>query len=52
MAKVPFSKLEVKICDESYSSFYCNLKGEKIYYEIKRYLPVEEKMEMISKIIN
>lgn len=52
MAKVPFSKLEVKICDDSCSTFYCNLKGEKIYYEVKRYLPVEEKLEMITKIIN
>lgn len=52
MAKVPFSKLEVKICDDSCSAFYCNLKGEEIYYEVKRYLPVEEKLEMITKIIN
>jgi hypothetical protein len=52
MAKVPFSKLEAKICDASCSPFYYNMKGEEVHYEVKYYLPVEEKLEMISKIIN
>jgi hypothetical protein len=52
MAKVPFSKLEVKICDTFSSHCYYNTKNEEVYYEVKHYLPVEEKMEMISKIIN
>lgn len=52
MAKVPFSKLEVKVCDTSSSHCYYNTKNEEVYYEVKYYLPVEEKMEMISKIIN
>lgn len=52
MAKVPFSKLEVKVCDSTCSPYYHNMKGEEIHYEVKYYLPVEDKMEMISKIIN
>ena len=52
MAKVPFSKLEAKVCDTSSSPFYYNTKNEEVYYEVKHYLPVEEKMEMISRIIN
>ena len=52
MAKIPFSKLEVKVCDSSNSLFYYNMKNEEIHYEVKYYLPVEEKMDMISRIIN
>lgn len=52
MAKVPFSKLEAKVCDTSSSPFYYNMKSEEIHYEVKYYLPVEEKLEMISRIIN
>ena len=52
MAKVPFSKLEAKVCDISNSHCYCNTKGEEVHYEVKHYLPVEEKLEMITKIIN
>jgi hypothetical protein len=52
MAKVPFSKLDVKILESTKTLFYCNSKNEQISYEVKLYLPVEEKMEMISKIIN
>ena len=52
MAKVPFSKLEAKPNGCSCSPFYYNTKGEEVHYEVKYYLPVQEKMEMISNIIN
>jgi hypothetical protein len=52
MAKVPFSKLGAKVCDASYKTFYCDTKGEKVFFEVKYYLPVEEKLELISNIIN
>lgn len=52
MAKVPFSKLDVKLNNEIKDCMYCNSKGEEIYYEVKNYLPIQEKLEMISKIIN
>ena len=52
MAKIPFSKLDVKLNNKVNDCIYCNLKGEEIHYEVKYYLPVQEKLEMISKIIN
>lgn len=52
MAKIPFSKLEVKLNNSICKPFYYNTKGEEVYYEVKYYLPVQEKLEMISNIIN
>lgn len=52
MAKVPFSKFQASIDGSEVQNFYCNKSGEKIYYEVKQYLPVKEKLELISKIIN
>lgn len=51
MAKVPFSKLEAKVCNTSTSLVYSNSKGEEIHYEVKYYLPVEEKIDMITNIV-
>ena len=39
MAKVPFSKLDIKINSEKISKTYVNTKGEEINYEIIKYLP-------------
>lgn len=52
MAKVPFSKLEVKINGSDCRSFYYNSKGEEVYYDVKQYLPLKEKLELVSRIIN
>ena len=52
MAKVPFSKFQAKVDGEVTKLFYCNLAGEKIYYEVKHYLPFAEKLELVSRIIN
>lgn len=52
MVKVPFSKLEVKLNTKTNQSYYENSKGEKIYYDVKYYLPIQEKTDMISNIIN
>lgn len=52
MAKVPFSKLDVKLNNKVNDCIYCNSKDEEIHYEVKHYLPVQEKMDMIAKIIN
>lgn len=52
MAKVPFSKLQAKIDSEVTKNFYYNLAGEEVYYEVKHYLPFEEKLELVSRIIN
>lgn len=52
MAKVPFSKLQAKVDGEVTKNFYRNSAGEEVYYEVKHYLPFEEKLELVSRIIN
>ena len=52
MAKVSFSKLETKINNSVKMVNYQNSKGEEIQFEVKYYLPIKEKIDMISKIIN
>lgn len=52
MAKVPFSKLQAKVDGGVTQNFYCNLAGEEVYYEVKHYLPLMEKLELVSRIIN
>lgn len=52
MAKVPFSKLQAAINSNEVQNFYCNKAGEKIYYNVKQYLPLKDKIELISRIIN
>ena len=52
MAKVPFSKLQAKVDGGATRIFYYNLAGEEVYYEVKHYLPFEEKLELVSRIIN
>jgi hypothetical protein len=52
MAKVPFSKLQAKVDSEVVKNSYSNLAGEEIYYEVRHYLPLMEKLELVSRIIN
>lgn len=52
MAKVPFSKLQANIIVNEYKKFYCNKNGEEVYYEVKSYLPLKEKIDMVSRIVN
>lgn len=52
MAKVPFSKLEVKINGSDCINTYYNTKGEEIEYEIKQYLPLKEKIALVERVIN
>ena len=52
MAKIPFSKLDVKVnCIEN-AVTYTNSKGEEIIFQVKSYLPMKEKMDLVSRIIN
>ena len=52
MAKIPFSKLDVKVnCIEN-AVTYTNSKGEEIIFQVKNYLPMKEKMDLVSNIIN
>lgn len=52
MAKVPFSKLQASVNVQTSVASYCNKAGEEIKYEVKRYLPMSEKLELVSDIIN
>lgn len=52
MAKVPFSKLQAKVDGGATQNFYYNLAGEEVHYEVKHYLPIKEKLELVSNIIN
>lgn len=52
MAKISFSKLQINVDNEATILSHYNKNGEEILYEVKHYLPIKEKMEMISNIIN
>lgn len=52
MAKVPFSKLDVKINGSDCVNTYYNSKGEEIEYEVKQYLPLKEKIDLVQRVIN
>ena len=52
MAKIPFTKLDFKVNDNIEIINFKNNNGEELKIEVKKYLPVQDKLEMISKIIN
>lgn len=52
MAKIPFSKIDTKIQNDVITKTIIGKNNETIKYEIRTYLPIEEKMNMISNIIN
>lgn len=52
MAKVPFSKFQAKVDSGITKLFYSNLAGEEICYEVKHYLPIQEKLELVGRIVN
>ena len=52
MAKVPFSKLQACVDGCSCQTYFYNKAGEKVYYEVKKYLPIKEKIELVQRVIN
>ena len=52
MAKVPFSKFQIKANNNLVELSYPNLSGEKIHYEVRYYLPIKEKINLITNIVN
>ena len=52
MAKVPFSKLDAKVNNDICITNYCNTKGEEISYEVKKYLPIKDKLDLVTNIVN
>lgn len=52
MAKVPFSKLQATIKDTTVKCACQNKNNETVEFEVKTYLPLEKKLEVISNIVN
>lgn len=52
MAKVAFSKLNAKVKEEVTQIKWEVSDSEIIFFEVRTYLPIEEKINMISRIIN
>lgn len=52
MAKVPFSKLQASVNTSETSVSYTNKNNEEIKFNVKHYLPMKEKLELVSNIIN
>jgi hypothetical protein len=52
MAKVPFSKLDIKLKTEINKINFINSKGEEICFEVKYCLPIQDKIDIITKVIN
>ena len=52
MAKVPFSKLQTCVNGSDCVKTYYNRSDEEIKYEVKQYLPLKDKIDMVTRIIN
>lgn len=52
MAKVPFSKLQAKVNNQTTTVVCYNLANEEVCYEVRQYLSFAEKLDLVSKIIN
>ena len=52
MAKVTFTKIKPSIDNEIVKKTFINADGESIEYEVKYYLPIKEKIDLISNVIN
>ena len=52
MAKVPFSKLQSSVNNQDAKVVFYNKAGEEVVYEVKYYLPIKDKLELVSRIIN
>jgi prolyl-tRNA synthetase len=52
MAKIPFSKLNLKPNTEISNVSWIDDKGVETVFEVKHCLPIKEKMELVSNIVN
>lgn len=52
MAKIPFSKLQASVFSGTTMLYYNNKAGDRVYYEVKHYLPFNEKLALIERVIN
>lgn len=52
MAKIPFSKLQTVVNNTVATLSFPNKVGEEICFEVKKYLPYRDKIELVSSVIN
>lgn len=52
MAKIPFSKLQASVSSGTTILYYNNKAGDRVCYEVKHYLPFNEKLALIERVIN
>lgn len=52
MAKIAFSKLDLKVDNINNIITLTTPKNEEVSFEVKHYLPIKEKMDLVSRIIN
>lgn len=52
MAKIPFSKLQAAVNNEVTTICVKIKNDEEIFYEVKKYLPYKDKIELVMRIIN
>lgn len=52
MAKIPFSKLQATINNKVVQCCFYDKNGAELQYEVKQYLSLKDKIEMIQNIIN
>lgn len=52
MAKIPFSKLQTTVNNVVATLSFPNKVGEEICFEVKKYLPYRDKIELVSRVIN
>ena len=52
MAKVSFAKFGAKVNNHIEKIIYSISENESIEYEVKKYLPIKDKMELITSVVN
>ena len=52
MAKVPFSKLQANLKTDIIECSYNNKNNEPIVFEVKTYLPLKDKIELVQNVVN
>ena len=52
MAKVSFSKLQVNLKADMVECSYNNKNNEPIIFEVKIYLPLKDKIELVQNVVN
>ena len=52
MAKIAFSKLDLKVNNINNIITLTTSKNEDVFVEVKHYLPIKDKIDLVSRIIN